>query len=96
MRGLYEAHERARYGRSWSLEELTLGLVGDLGDLARLVQAYEGVRDVENVERALGHELADVLWSVMVIAHRCEVDLESSFLCTMDELERRLQPSPGT
>jgi NTP pyrophosphatase (non-canonical NTP hydrolase) len=70
VRQLYNAHERRLYGRAWSLQELTLGLVGDIGDLAKLVQAHEGVRDMENAATALEHELADVLWSVMVIADR--------------------------
>jgi hypothetical protein len=45
VRQRYEAHERDRNGRPWSLEELTLGLVGDIGDLAKLIQANEGVRE---------------------------------------------------
>ena len=48
VRALYAAHEERRYGRSWTLEELVLGLVGDVGDLAKLVQAREGVRDIGN------------------------------------------------
>ncbi len=58
LREAYEAHERSVYGRSWSLPELTLGLVGDVGDLAKLVQAHEGVREIENASDSLGHELA--------------------------------------
>ena len=53
-------------GRS---SELTLGLVGDVGDLVKLVQAHEGVRAIENARPALEHELADVLWSLLVIAN---------------------------
>jgi NTP pyrophosphatase (non-canonical NTP hydrolase) len=82
----YEEYERRTYGRPWSLEELTLGLVGDVGDLAKLVQAREGVRAVDDAEARLEHELADVLWSVMVIAARCGVDLEAAFVGTVDEL----------
>jgi len=44
IRALYDDHERRNYGRRWSTEELTLGLVGDVGDLAKLVQAQAGVR----------------------------------------------------
>ncbi len=39
----YEECERRTYGQPWSLGELTLGLVGDVGDLVKLVQAREGV-----------------------------------------------------
>ena len=86
VRAEYERRERQMYGRAWTLEDLALGLVGDVGDLAKLVQAYNGVRDIENVDSGLAHELADVLWSVIVISKRCEIDLESAFLRTMDEL----------
>ena len=34
----YDAHERQRFGRGWSHEELMLGFVGDVGDLSKLVQ----------------------------------------------------------
>lgn len=90
VRQRYEAHERERYGRPWTLEELTLGLVGDIGDLAKLIQAHEGVRGIDNIEPALGHELADALWALIVIADRCGIDLEASFLRTMDNLDRHL------
>ena len=83
----YEEYERRTYGRPWSLGELTLGLVGDVGDLAKLVQAREGVRSIENAHAKLDHELADLLWSAIVIAARCDVDLEVAFVETMDELD---------
>ena len=60
VRERYAALEERTYGRQWSLQGLTLGLVDDVGDLVKLVQAHEGVRAVENVRPALEHELADV------------------------------------
>jgi NTP pyrophosphatase (non-canonical NTP hydrolase) len=93
VRSSLESHELNRYGRPCSLEELMLGLIGDVGDLAKLVQAHEGVRDIEDARAKLEHELADVLGSVLVIASRCGVDLESAFATTMDEIERALAPA---
>jgi hypothetical protein len=46
----HEEYERRTYGRPWTLGELTLGLVGDVGDLAELVKAREGVRAIENAQ----------------------------------------------
>jgi NTP pyrophosphatase (non-canonical NTP hydrolase) len=85
-----EDHEQQAFGRSWTTEELVLGLVGDVGDLAKLIQAREGVRDIADVPERLAHELADVLWSTIVLADRCEVDLESAFQLTMEEIEGAL------
>jgi NTP pyrophosphatase (non-canonical NTP hydrolase) len=67
-----------------------LGFVGDVGDLAKLAQAAEGVRAIPDAKAKLAHELADCLWSVMTLARLHEVDLEASFLATMDELEAGL------
>jgi NTP pyrophosphatase (non-canonical NTP hydrolase) len=90
VRLLCEAVERETYGRSWSLEELALGLVGDVGDLAKLVQAHEGVRNVVDLRSRLEHELADVLWAIIVISDKCGVDLAHAFVTTMDDLARTL------
>jgi NTP pyrophosphatase (non-canonical NTP hydrolase) len=54
----------------------------------------EGVRAVEDAQARLEHELADVLWSVIVIAARCDVDLEAAFVGTMDALTGRLARAP--
>jgi NTP pyrophosphatase (non-canonical NTP hydrolase) len=62
----------------------------DIGDLAKLVQAKEGVRDVEDVDAKLAHELSDCLWSIIVLADYYGVDLEAGFMRTMDELRERL------
>jgi NTP pyrophosphatase (non-canonical NTP hydrolase) len=91
IRKKYEEVEKQQYGRDWSGEELMLGFMKDVGDLAKLVQAKEGVRDVENVDGALAHELSDCLWSVIVLANKYGVDLETSFVKTMDELDSRLE-----
>ena len=90
MRRQYADLERVRYGRSWTGQELALGFVGDVGDLMKLVQAASGVREIPDAEARLAHELADCLWSVLVLADAYGVDVERAFLDTMDELEQRL------
>ena len=90
IRKHYEAFEEKKFGRSWNLEEITLGFMGDVGDLAKLILAHEGVRAIPDLKAKLEHELADCLWSLMVVAAKCEIDLEKVFLSTMDDLERSL------
>jgi NTP pyrophosphatase (non-canonical NTP hydrolase) len=85
-----EAHEQRSYGRVWSVEEVLLGLVGDLGDLAKLIQAREGIHTVDDVQARFEHELSDVLWSSILLADRCGVDLEVAFSRTMNEIEAAL------
>jgi NTP pyrophosphatase (non-canonical NTP hydrolase) len=90
IRTLYQEKEKQLYGSPWTSEEIALGFVGDVGDLAKLVLAENGRRNIENSKEKLEHELSDCLWSVIVLAHIHEVDLESSFMNTMDEIQRYL------
>lgn len=83
---LYERLETKRYGRIWTTEELALGFVGDVGDLAKLIQAHAGVRDIDDCKAKLGHELSDCLWSIIVLAHKCGIDLEAAFVKNTGEL----------
>jgi NTP pyrophosphatase (non-canonical NTP hydrolase) len=90
IRQQYAELEVTKYGRPWSLEELALGFVGDVGDLSKLIMAHAGVRGIPDAEQRLAHELADCLWSLLVLAQEVGVDLEYAFLRTMDDLELHL------
>jgi NTP pyrophosphatase (non-canonical NTP hydrolase) len=83
---LYEQLETRQYGRAWTVQELTLGFMGDVGDLAKLVQAHTGVRDIDNVKARLGHELSDCLWSILVLADKCGIDLEAEYASNLQGL----------
>lgn len=90
IRQQYEVKETQLYGSAWTNEEIALGFVGDVGDLAKLVLAQNGKRIIPESKEKLEHELADCLWSVIVLANLHEIDLEKSFLNTMDDLEEYL------
>ena len=90
IRKLYEAKETQLYGSPWTSEEIALGFVGDVGDLAKLVIAENGKRTIPDSKEKLGHELADCLWSIIVLADSHDVDIEKSFVQTMDQLEKHL------
>lgn len=83
---LYEQLEIKKYGRIWTTADLALGFVGDVGDLAKLIQANAGIRDIDDCKARLGHELSDCLWSIMVLASKCGVDLEAEFVRNTREL----------
>jgi NTP pyrophosphatase (non-canonical NTP hydrolase) len=87
---LYDELNRRERGRVWSRGDFMLGFMGDVGDLAKLVMAEEGAREVPGGRAALEHELADCLWSVMILAHRYDVDLENAFRRTMAELDEAI------
>ncbi|MFI8952610.1 MazG nucleotide pyrophosphohydrolase domain-containing protein [Streptomyces sp. NPDC053750] len=88
---LYDELNMQERGRVWTREEFMLGFMGDAGDLAKLILAQEGARSARpDSQAALEHELADCLWSVLILAHRYGLDLESAFLRTMEELEKTI------
>ncbi|MFE0698741.1 MazG nucleotide pyrophosphohydrolase domain-containing protein [Streptomyces sp. NPDC058872] len=87
---LYDELNRRERGRVWTRTEFVLGFMGDVGDLAKLIMAEEGAREHPGGRPALEHELADCLWSVLILAHRYNVDLESAFHRTMAELDERI------
>ena len=92
---LYEQLEVKRYGRVWSTQELALGFMGDVGDLAKLVQAHAGVRTMEDVEAKLGHELSDCLWSILVLANKCGIDLQAEFVRNTREISEHVSRELG-
>src|SRR5574338_1309804 len=92
---LYEQLELKRYGRVWTTQELALGFVGDVGDLAKLIQANAGVRDIDDCKAKLGHELSDCLWSILVLANKCGIDLQTEFVKNTRDLSEYVSGELG-
>jgi NTP pyrophosphatase (non-canonical NTP hydrolase) len=91
IRNMYAELEKKKYGREWSGAEIMQGFVGDVGALMKLVMAKEGIREIEDADKKLSHELADCLWCVLVISEKYGVDIETEFFTTMDYLEKRIE-----
>jgi NTP pyrophosphatase (non-canonical NTP hydrolase) len=96
LNDLYEQLEIKKWGRIWTTQELALGFVGDVGDLAKLIQANAGVRDIDDCKAKLGHELSDCLWSILVLANKCGIDLEAEFVRNTRELSERVSGELAT
>jgi NTP pyrophosphatase (non-canonical NTP hydrolase) len=88
---LYDELNDDKRGRTWTNEEFTLGFVGDVGDLAKLVMAQEGAREMPGGRAALGHELADCLWSVLILADAYGIDVADEFARAMNELSASIR-----
>lgn len=91
VRCKYEAFQIRETGRSWSNQEITEGLVGDVGDLMKLVMAKEGRRGFKgNIDEELPHELSDCLYVILVLAKNYNIDLPIAFEKTMQQIEKRI------
>ena len=91
IRCLYEDYEKKVLGKSWTRANLAQGFIGDVGDLMKLLMAKDAIRVIDNVDEKLEHEFADCLWSLLVLADKYDIDLNTVFEHTMTQLEQRIQ-----
>ncbi len=76
----------------WTVTDRMSGFVGDVGALSKLIMAKRGLRrGPENLDAEIAHEVADNLWSILVIADELGIDLEAEYLKVMDELHNRIE-----
>jgi len=90
VRAKYDQLNEQKRGITWNEQAFMAGFVGDVGDLSKIIMAKHGLRDMENVDEKLAHELADCLWSVLVLADKYDIDLASEFKKTMAGLNERI------
>lgn len=91
IRKNYADLEKSKYGREWSKKDLLQGLVGDVGDLSKFAMAKDGLRDIDNADRKFEQELAECLWSVLVLAEAHDINMEKVFLKKMNELDNKIE-----
>jgi len=87
LRTQYEKKEKQLYGSTSTDEDIAQGLLADANNLVKLVMAEHGKREILHSAEKLGSHLSHCLWSVIVLAKMHNVDLEQSFMETMDKLE---------
>ena len=90
LRRQYEVKETHLYGAPSTIMDIARGFAGDVNNLTKLIEAEQGQRKIANSKEKLEAHLAHCLWSVVVIAQKQEVDLESAFVEAMDRLENHL------
>ncbi len=90
IRDKYDELNQTKRGVIWNEQQLMAGFVGDVGDLSKIIMAKHGLRDMDDVDTKLAHELSDCLWSVLVLANKYDIDLGAEFMRTMDTLDQRI------
>jgi NTP pyrophosphatase (non-canonical NTP hydrolase) len=90
IRDKYDKLNQTKRGVTWNEQQLMAGFVGDVGDLSKIIMAKHGLREMDDVDAKLAHELSDCLWSVLVLASKYGIDLRKEFMSTMDELDERI------
>ena len=90
LRTQYEKKEIQLYGSASTDEDIAQAFLGDVNNLTKLVSAIHGKGKIANSTEKLGPQLSHCLWSVIVLAKIHDVDIEQSFMETMDKLENHL------
>ena len=96
IRDKYDQLNMTKRNVQWNEQQLMAGFVGDVGDLSKIIMAKHGLREMDNVDEKLAHELSDCLWSVLVLASRYKIDLETEFMKTMDDLDEKIAQKLGS
>jgi len=86
----YDNLNQSKRGITWNKQQLMAGFVGDVGDLSKIIMAKHGLRNMEDIDEKLAHELSDCLWSILVLASKYSIDLPNEFMKTMDLLDKRI------
>ena len=96
VRRTFAEFETATYGQEWTVEDLVMGLLSDLGDLSSIIQTVEGKRPSrwDDPMAALEHELSDCFWVLFVLADRYGIDIGTAFQDTMTSIESWLATQP--
>ncbi len=80
--------------KRWEVGQDFMGLVKDIGDLSALIMQHQGFRELQpELKDRIGHELSDVVWSAIVLADDLDIDIEQSYIKTLEEIERRIEGS---
>ena len=86
----YDKLNQKKRGVVWNEQQLMAGFVADVGELSEIIMAKHGLRELDNVDDRLAHELSDCLYSILVLAARYNINLSAEFIKTMDGLENRI------
>ena len=90
LRRQYEVKETKLYGEPSTIMDIAQGFAGDVKNLVKLIEAEGGQREIANSREKLEAHLAHCLWSVVVLAQKHDVNLETAFMEAMDRLENHL------
>jgi len=87
---LYEKRNPAMGRKNWTVSDYMSGFTGDVGELSKLIMAKNNLREFDNLDERLKHEVADCLWSILVIANNLNIDLEGAYNQLITDLEKRI------
>jgi len=85
-----------RRGKSWTPFVMVTDLLEEAGEVAAVVKGLEGFKPPEKrkTKEMLAGELSDLLYIIFVLAEHYGIDLEETFLQTVNDYMLRFIRSP--
>ena len=90
IKKLYEELERQVSGKNWSRGDIARGMVGDIGAAMKLMMAEDGLRLIDDSKNKLVHEMGDLIWTMLVLCDKYDIDAQDAFDQMVKELEERI------
>lgn len=91
VKNYYKEKQKAKGMTAWTTSDYMAGFVADVGELSELIMAKKGIRNIENVDEKIEHELCDCLYSIFNLADELDIDLKTVFGKNMDALTKRIE-----
>jgi NTP pyrophosphatase (non-canonical NTP hydrolase) len=85
IRRQYDELNKKRSGQPWDAVKLTREFKKNVSELMTIVE-----QDIVD-RKKLSHELADCLWSILMIARKLDIDIERAFWTAMGETDQRFR-----
>lgn len=86
---LYEQSNIEAGRKVWEARDYLDGMIGDIGDLTKLLMARDGLRDIDDIETKIDHELDDVQWSLYLLYRKLGRIPGATFMESMNALAAR-------
>ncbi len=87
---LYAKLNKKNKQPEWTGKDFAMGFAGDFGDLLKLTMAKENVRIIDDFDKKMEHEIADCLWSILVLSKYYNIDIEKAFNTLTRDLTKKL------
>ena len=91
VKNLYEQLEKKVSGKSWTRGELSRALIADIGAAMKLMMAEDGLIIIEGSKEKLTHEMGDIIWAVLVLCEKYNIDAQEALMGTLQELDERIK-----
>lgn len=88
LKSAYDQMDRKKGKEIWTARDYADGLAGDTGDFIKILLNYSK-NPTRDRKKQLHHELADCLWSILMLAEELDIDIEKELMINMGYMKQK-------